>query len=185
MPVAHGGERGARRHLVCARHPERQRDTRLAAAVGISSLVLLLPYAFDMLRVLGAAYLIYLGVLAWRAGGRLGLRGDLKSGGGAWRYYRQGLAANLVNAKMIPFFIALFPQFVTPGRGLADLALQGAVLGGSLALIAVAYLSLLVALTGRARDAFVQRKSVIRLLNRAAAATFFALALRLAVSERG
>lgn len=159
----------------------------LLAAVGISSLVLVLPYAFDVLKVLGAAYLVYLGLGAWRAGGRLSLRHDLaRSSAGAWGYLRQGLAANLVNAKMIPFFIALFPQFITPaGRGLVDLALQGALLGGTLALIAVAYLSLLVALTGRARDAFVKRTNVIRFLNRAAALTFFALALRLAVSERG
>ena len=60
----------------------------ILAALGVSTLVLLFPLAFDILKYAGAAYLVYLAVMAWRAPATLELDTRLGSkGGGAVRYF--------------------------------------------------------------------------------------------------
>lgn len=155
----------------------------LLAGLGVSSIVLLFPYAFDILKYLGAAYLVYLAVTTWRAPASLELDTRLANKrGGALRYFYQGLANNLVNPKMIPFFIALFPQFVHPESG--AVALQSAILGVTLAGMAVIWIGSLVLLVGRFRSAVASSTTLLKLANRLAAVTFFGLACRLAVQER-
>jgi threonine/homoserine/homoserine lactone efflux protein len=155
----------------------------LLAGLGVSSIVLLFPYAFDILKYLGAAYLVYLAVMAWRAPATLELDTRLAGKrGGALRYFYQGLTNNLVNPKMIPFFIALFPQFVHPEHG--AVALQSLVLGVTLASMAVIWIGALVLLVGRFRSAVASSTTFLKLANRLAAVTFFGLACRLAVQER-
>lgn len=83
----------------------------LLAGLGVSTLVLMLPWAFTVLKYVGAVYLIYLAVVLWRSPARLELDTSLSSRTGTgFRYYFQGLVNNLVNPKMIPFFIAFFPS---------------------------------------------------------------------------
>lgn len=155
----------------------------LLAGLGVSSIVLLFPYAFDILKYLGAAYLLYLAVITWRAPATLELEERLAGKhGGAPRYFYQGLTSNLVNPKMIPFFIALFPQFVHPEYG--GVALQSLILGITLAGMAVIWLGTLVLLVGRFRSAVASSTAFLKLANRLAAVTFFGLACRLAAQER-
>lgn len=155
----------------------------LLAGLGVSSVVLLFPYAFDILKYVGAAYLAYLAVMAWRAPATLELDASLASKrGGTLRYFYQGLTNNLVNPKMIPFFIALFPQFVHPERG--AVALQSFILGATLAGMAIVWIGALVLLAGRFRSAVASSTTFVKLANRLAAVAFFGLACRLAVQER-
>jgi threonine/homoserine/homoserine lactone efflux protein len=155
----------------------------LPAGLGVSSIVLLFPYAFDVLKYLGAAYLAYLAVMAWQAPATLELDPRLASRRGSkLRYFGQGLTNNLVNPKMIPFFIALFPQFVRPERG--ALAMQSFILGATLAGMAIVWIGMLVLLMGRFRSAVASSTTFLKLANRLAAVTFFGLACRLAVQER-
>ena len=153
------------------------------AGVGISTLILFIPYAFNVLKIAGAAYLIYLAVTTWRSDPRLVLEAA-KAGrsSGPLQYFEQGVANNLVNPKMIPFFLALFPQFIKPESG--STALQSLILGLTLAGIAVVWLSGLVLLIGYARSWFVRSERFSRLLHRVAALVFAALAARLVFSER-
>lgn len=154
----------------------------LLAGLGVSGVVLLFPILFDALKYAGAAYLVWLAIGAWRAPATLELDAKLEKGrGGALRYFGQGLANNLVNPKMIPFFIALFPQFVRPDEG--AVALQSVALGGTLAGMAILWIGALVLLVGRFRAAVASSEAFLKVANRLAAVTFFGLACRLALEE--
>lgn len=154
----------------------------LLAGLGVSSLILLAPLTFDALRYVGAAYLVYLAVTTWRAPVDLRIDASLADApaGGA-RYFRQGLTNNLVNPKMIPFFVALFPQFVHPENG--AVALQSVVLGATLAGMAIVWIGGLVLVFARFRSALAANRTFLRLANRVAAATFLGLACRMALDE--
>jgi threonine/homoserine/homoserine lactone efflux protein len=87
-----------------------------AAAVGLSSLVLASQTAFDAVRYVGAAYLIFLGIR------RLLTRGEEEALDGAppdslRRVYTQGVVVNLLNPKTIVFIFAFIPQFVDVSQG--------------------------------------------------------------------
>lgn len=155
----------------------------LLAGLGVSSIVLLFPVAFDALKYLGATYLAYLALMAWRTPAKLKFDTKIANKrGGALQYLYQGLTNNLLNPKMIPFFIALFPQFVHPEHG--AVALQSFLLGVTLAGMAVVWIGALVLLVGRFRSVVASSTTFLKLANRLAAVTFFGLACRLAVQER-
>jgi RhtB (resistance to homoserine/threonine) family protein len=90
----------------------------LAAALGIAAIVRASETAFTVLKLVGAAYLIYLGVQALRAS-RRGHGADMPVGDGlpqqTSRAYRQGLLSNLANPKIAAFFTGFLPQFIAPG----------------------------------------------------------------------
>jgi threonine/homoserine/homoserine lactone efflux protein len=75
------------------------------------------PAAFHVLRYLGAAYLVYLGVRRLAAGDALDLPGVRRESLGA--LFRQGVVVNLLNPKATLFIFAFLPQFVDPARGSA------------------------------------------------------------------
>jgi threonine/homoserine/homoserine lactone efflux protein len=152
------------------------------AGLGVSTLVLLFPLAFDVLKYVGATYLVYLAVKAWQAPDSLELEARLQNkAGGAIRYFYQGLINNLVNPKMIPFFIALFPQFVRPENG--GVALQSFLLGATLACMAIVGIGAFVLAVDRFRSLVAGSRKFLKVANRLAAVTFFGLAYRLAVEE--
>lgn len=89
----------------------------LAAVLGLSALLAPLPYAFDAIRYLGAAYLVWLGIRSLRRAGP-----GIQAAGGAVprpgrRLFLDGLIVNLLNPKAALFFLAFLPQFVDPARG--------------------------------------------------------------------
>jgi threonine/homoserine/homoserine lactone efflux protein len=152
------------------------------AGIGVSAIILLFPVAFTVLKLAGVTYLIYLAVQAWRAPAVLELDPHLRSEqAGPGRYFVQGLMNNLANPKMISFFVALFPQFVRPDRG--SLAVQSLILGMTLAVMAVAWIGLVVMAVGRFRATIASNTTFLRLANRLAAVTFVGLACRLAIEE--
>jgi threonine/homoserine/homoserine lactone efflux protein len=89
----------------------------LAAAFGLSQLFLAVPLAYDVVRYVGAAYLLY---LAWKAFRSTGTAHNPTSGLPRYpvpQMFKQGLLTNLLNPKMALFVLALFPQFVRPDAG--------------------------------------------------------------------
>jgi threonine/homoserine/homoserine lactone efflux protein len=100
-----------------------------AVAAGLSALFAAVPTAFMVLRLCGAAYLLYLGVQALRnarRGSPVPESPDGAQPSGGYAYLR-GFVTNLVNPKMVTFAVALLPQFVD--RGLGHVPVQFAVLG--------------------------------------------------------
>jgi threonine/homoserine/homoserine lactone efflux protein len=88
----------------------------LAAVAGLSALLVASATAFTVVKVVGAVYLIYLGIrtIAGRA------NSDSRSGlvrRGLRRLYLDGIVVNICNPKTALFFLAFLPQFVDPDRG--------------------------------------------------------------------
>jgi threonine/homoserine/homoserine lactone efflux protein len=87
-----------------------------AATVGLSALIASSATAFSVVKLVGAAYLIVVGIRRILAGGsgetkQRALRAPLR------RIYRQGVIVNVLNPKTALFFLAFLPQFVDPQRG--------------------------------------------------------------------
>ncbi|MGX8940818.1 homoserine/homoserine lactone efflux protein [Symbiopectobacterium sp. Eva_TO] len=81
--------------------------------IGLGALLSQSLLAFDILKWLGAAYLIWLGIQQWRAAGSL----DLHALAGTLprrQLFRRAVLVNLTNPKSIVFLAALFPQFIVP-----------------------------------------------------------------------
>jgi threonine/homoserine/homoserine lactone efflux protein len=89
-----------------------------AATVGLSALLASSAVAFDVVKYLGAAYLIVIGV---RRLAGLERTQDERTRGprNLGRLYRQGIVVNTLNPKTALFFLAFLPQFVDPSRGVA------------------------------------------------------------------
>ena len=88
----------------------------LAATLGLSAILLSSALAFDIVKYLGAAYLIYLGLRKLLVSEEGTPDGEVKPESLA-RIYWQGFAINLLNPKTALFFFAFLPQFVDPARG--------------------------------------------------------------------
>jgi len=88
----------------------------IAAALGLSAILLSSALAFDVVKYLGAAYLIYLGIRKLLASDN-GLEGDVIKQEKLSRIYWQGFAVNILNPKTALFFFAFLPQFVDPAKG--------------------------------------------------------------------
>ena len=101
----------------------------IAAALGVSTILASSAAAFTALKLIGAAYLIYLGIttLRDRDTGEAGVRGVGVRGLTPIRAWLQGLVSALLNPKLGVFFLTLLPQFIGPDDPLAVRALQLAV----------------------------------------------------------
>jgi threonine/homoserine/homoserine lactone efflux protein len=87
----------------------------VASVAGVSAFMLAVPTAFELLKYAGAAYLIYLGIQAWRAPVR-----DLTPQSASPRettsrfaHFRGGFLVGISNPKLLVFAAAFFPQFIT------------------------------------------------------------------------
>jgi threonine/homoserine/homoserine lactone efflux protein len=87
-----------------------------AATAGLSALIRSSPLAFDVVKYMGAAYLIGLGIRSLVRGKALDLSGETTPGP-LHRAYAEGILVNVLNPKVALFFVAFLPQFVDPSRG--------------------------------------------------------------------
>ena len=84
-------------------------------ALGLAALLRAVPVAYLVVRMGGAAYLIYLGVRAIRSRSTFVLQRVEPAP--LWAVFRQGVITNVLNPKVALFFLAFLPQFVDPSRG--------------------------------------------------------------------
>src|SRR6478609_210703 len=89
----------------------------LAAGLGLSLLVAESAFAFSLVKYVGAAYLIYLGIRMLRNGEPVAPR-DPVAAHGPRRAFREGIAVELLNVKTALFFLAFLPQFVSASHPL-------------------------------------------------------------------
>lgn len=125
----------------------------VAAALGLSAILLSSALAFDIVKYLGAAYLIYLGIRKLlspieETGNETVQRESLS------RVYWQGFMVNILNPKTALFFFAFLPQFVTPEKGhvTAQTLLLGAVFVGLAIITDSMYALLASSLAGRLKS---------------------------------
>ena len=88
----------------------------VAAALGLSTRLLSSALAFDVVKYLGAAYLIYLGIRKLLTSDN-GTEYEAVKQESLSRIYWQGFAVNILNPKTALFFFAFLPQFVDPAKG--------------------------------------------------------------------
>lgn len=157
------------------------------AALGISAVIAASPALFDAVRIAGAAYLAWLGLKAlrqayrgWRAGD--GVRLESVAQAGAWQTFSHAFLTNLLNPKVILFYLAFVPQFVSPAAG--AVGLQTLVLGLVLAGLAWLYHLGLAALAAGTARRFVESARVRAVLDAASGVLFLGFAARLFLTER-
>jgi threonine/homoserine/homoserine lactone efflux protein len=142
----------------------------LAASAGVTAVLLASKPVFTALRIVGAAYLVFLGAEALVAA----VRGRAVQASGPRRRpsYRQGLLSNLGNPKMVVFFTSLLPQFASSFGGMLALGLV-------FASITLAWLTLYAFAVARAK-AVLLRTRVRRALDAIAGLVLVTFGVRLA-----
>ena len=159
------------------------------AAVGVSALIAASPVAFDLLRWIGALYLGWIGLQAlqaawsnWHGGNLARSPGQPRLRPGAWTVFSRAILTNLANPKVIMFFVAFLPQFVSPQRG--SVALQTFTLGMVLNVIGICWLMGIALLTGWMVDRFSRVRWVTVALDTVSGLFFVGLAVKLFLTER-
>jgi threonine/homoserine/homoserine lactone efflux protein len=153
-----------------------------AAALGLSAVLATSAWAFTIVKLAGAAYLIFLGVRALlERQPELSAPAHFKQRGAA-AAFRQGILTNILNPKVALFFLAFLPQFIdaaAPSKTIAFIVLGLTfVTTGTIWCLILAWFSS--AFSARLRES----PTVTVLLNRAVGSLFVFLGLRLAVAVR-
>jgi RhtB (resistance to homoserine/threonine) family protein len=156
----------------------------LLSAVGVSAIVAQSAAAFAVMKVAGACYLAWLGIQSLRSATRKS--GDAAPANAATaqvpagRSFREGFLTNLLNPKVIVFYLALLPQFISPGD---------AVLAKSVLLTAIHFLQGILWLgfvawgVDRSRRFFL-RPALRRFMDALCGTILVALGLRLVLEQR-
>lgn len=153
----------------------------VAAAFGLSAILATSASAFLIVKAVGAAYLIYLGVSMLRDRSTPGTPGIPGTDQSAWRIYRAGFLTNVLNPKVALFFLAFLPQFVEPAADSKVLAFL--FLGAVFMFNGTVWCLILVWGASAMSRSFRARPSAGMLFKRAAGALVIGLGLRLAVSK--
>jgi threonine/homoserine/homoserine lactone efflux protein len=154
------------------------------SAVGVSALIAANEVAYDVLRLTGAGFLLYLGVRALLARGSasmvsVSLEASAPARNQSWRAARKGLVNCLANPKLAVFFVALFPQFLTPGTAVLPAALA---MAGIIVVFDVIIYGTVAIVVDRFRE--VIRPVFMRRLSQASGAVLVLFGLNLAREAR-
>ena len=161
-----------------------------AAGLGLSAILATSALAFETVKFAGAAYLVWLGIKAWRESraSAAGPASDVPASGppvpvaGHRGVYLRSVLTGLFNPKVALFFLAFLPQFVHPERGMVWF--QFLVLGAILAVIGLSNSLLLAFAIGRLGRRFKASPRWVCFRQRATGALFVGLGLRLAFQQR-
>ena len=155
---------------------------QMAAAIfGLAAVLNASALAFQTIKYLGVAYLIYLAWSTLRQRGALDLGGGLTAGS-ASKVIAKAVLINLLNPKLTIFFFAFLPQFVNP-RDPAPVAVMAELSIVFMAMTLVVFVAYGL-LASRVRDHILSRPRVMTWMRRTFAGAFVALAARLAFAER-
>ena len=153
----------------------------LASIVGLAALLHASALAFQVVKVLGVAYLFYMAWSILRQGGALEVAAE-RTRTAFGRIVANGILINILNPKLSLFFLAFLPQFIPAGA--ADPTAM--LLGLALAFMALTFVVFVGygACASLARDYVVSRPAVMAWLRRGFAGAFGLLGLRLALADR-
>ncbi len=154
-----------------------------ASALGLTALLFALPGAFEVLRLAGTAYLVDLGIKAWRAPvtdeGEQAVAFE-RPGLSRWAVYRGGFTIAISNPKALLFAAAFLPQFIDPAQPKAG---QLAILIGTFAVIeTICYFTY--AMGGRGLAGWLRRPSAQRWFNRVTGTVFVGFGAMLLRSQK-
>jgi threonine/homoserine/homoserine lactone efflux protein len=154
----------------------------VAAAAGLGAVIVRSEPLFQTIRWCGVAYLLYLGtraLLSARRGVYAAADAGPTDAGGAFAGWRQGFLSNITNPKVLTFYLAVLPQFLSSSASFGT----AAAFALSHAVLSCLYLSLLVAAMARARKVFARRR-VRRALDAATGTAMLGFGARIALSGR-
>ncbi len=156
-----------------------------AAAAGLSALLVSSALAFSVVKYLGAAYLVYLGIKTLLSRDELPVDDDTGSGDGRTlrEVYRQGVIVQVLNPKTALFIFAFLPQFVDPARG--SVALQIVLLGAILMTMGIVSDSAYALAAGTVRGVLRRSIQVVRAQRYFSGSVYIALGLVTAFSSGG
>jgi len=154
----------------------------LCAALGITALLMAVPYAYEALCIGGAIYLLYLAWQALRPGGRSPFEVRQLPVSSPRRLFSMGLLTSLLNPKIAVLYLSLLPQFIEPARG--HVLAQSLILGFTQAAISVTFNAMIVLAAGWV-SAFFARSPAWMVAQRMIMGSLLgALAVRMALDAR-
>lgn len=156
------------------------------SALGISIVLVKSAELFNVVKMLGAAYLIFLGARGlwslWRSrrDGEVAVNAFSRSGKSALRAFVEGLMTNVLNPKVAVFYLSFLPQFISPGD---DVVSRSFLLAGIHQIVGTIWLaSIVVFVTGM--RGLVTRSSIKRKLEAVTSTVLIAFGLKLALEKR-
>jgi threonine/homoserine/homoserine lactone efflux protein len=152
-----------------------------AAGFGLSALLAASALAFELLKYAGAAYLVWLGIMAWRD--KAEAPAVIAAPQAKAHVYRRSVITGVLNPKVALFLLAFQPQLVHPERGKARL--QFLVLGALLSTIGFANSAILAFVIGRFGRRLSGNPRLARWRQRAIGTIFLGIGVRLALQPRG
>ncbi|NLC23693.1 MAG: LysE family translocator, partial [Oxalobacter sp.] len=149
-------------------------------SLGVAVIFQTSELAFTLLKLAGAAYLIYLAWGAFRAGATE-IDGEKSTLTDA-QLFRRGIIMNITNPKVTIFFLAFLPQFANPARG--SISIQMMILGGFFILASILVFGAIALAAGTLGDWLKRSEKAQKVMNRVAGVVFLGLAAKLLLSER-
>jgi len=152
----------------------------LAAATGVAAILLTSSYAFNAIKFLGAAYLIYLGIQAFKQKGKLEIK-QKNSQVPDLKVLKEGILSSTLNPKLALFFMAFLPQFVSSNESAFN---QMLMLGLLFALLSLPILLGVALLSAKFGDLLTKNQSVSQSIGKVTGLVLIALGIRLGFIER-
>jgi threonine/homoserine/homoserine lactone efflux protein len=152
-----------------------------AAAFGLTLILQTSALAFLVVKLVGAAYLLYLGVKAWQEKNTFALQTPAAITPSRALFW-QGLLSNVFNPKIAIFFLAFLPQFVEPSAG--RVAVQMIVLGLTFAFFGLCFLLVVGYFSGTLGKWLTYHPPLAKFLQRFTGGILIGLGVRLAFAER-
>lgn len=154
----------------------------LAAALGITSLLMAVPFAYDTLRFAGAAYLGWLAWQALRPGGRSPFAVQQLPVDSPRRLFAMGFMTNLLNPKAALLYLSLLPQFIDPAAG--SVFAQAVILGSVQIAISLSVNGMIAMAAGSIAGFLGTRPLWLSVQRRLMGTMLAGLALRMALEAR-
>ncbi|AXL52450.1 lysine transporter LysE [Paraburkholderia caffeinilytica] len=158
----------------------------LACAFGLTALLAASATAFTVIKFVGAIYLIYLGVrLVFAKPAVDPAVGEARAAGAPKslrQLFLQGFWTNVLNPKVVLFFVSFFPQFVTAGSDHKALAFL--TLGGVFVVMSMVWNSFVAWVAGSVTQRFSGKPLVKRWMDRGVGSAFVGLGIKLATASR-
>lgn len=148
------------------------------AAFGVSIIFQKSEIAFNILKIAGVIYLVYIAIKTWQTAKDFEIKADNAAKAG----FLKGVLMNILNPKVILFYLAFLPQFVPSNT--TNICLYMFMLGLIFAVVAMIILPIIAIISSELNKIFLSNKKLMVIINKIGAVTIFALALFLAFSPK-
>ncbi|MEU6267927.1 LysE family translocator [Saccharopolyspora shandongensis] len=152
----------------------------VVAALGLTAIFQAVPVALEVVRIAGVVFLLYLAVQSWRASAMPEVQAAPARS--LRRIYGLAVLTNVSNPKVILFYLAFVPQFVST-QAAWPIPVQLLALGGLLVVVGISVDASVGVSSGWLSNVLLRRRAIQRWLDRTAAVVFGALALRLTTED--